>query len=484
MNVLWFEDFGGNLSADSSTLINFFGGLISKQVFDQEWDPESDIVSNPDKLRDFFLEHSNKHRAVLLRHFQDFRDSGSDFSKDFDVVAIDINLSRGVKPGQSIPVGFGEPPPFHPKAGFYIYNQLIRQGFPVDNICFLTGEIGSTFEEFAEHCRNALIPRPAAFGKDESGLEKFRAWLSERSKSTHIRLRRGVIEGTKSIKESLKSDPASFQFKLFLENEDEAISAKDYLSTLEQFLPARRPPLSDFHRVMRLFVRTVVHEWESNAQPWHDKIKSFGNEEGQGNNVRVGVRYQGQTRASRVLEAYGYVMKEARNWLAHGGLIKSIGPEIAAFLFLVNMRAMFQLPPETQRFEYLLLDVMGDSVAKIDEKTLRENLRQSHSDLMEHLGKTVELESYVPRYRELFKQYANSATSADIHVLVVRILWHQLAQRKAKEKVGYQCDCRAFNFRLSSEPKDFLNSLLLHAYGFAFGITGHRADIRSSCPAA
>jgi len=38
MNVLWFEDFGGGLSADSSTLINFFGGLISEQVFSVEWD--------------------------------------------------------------------------------------------------------------------------------------------------------------------------------------------------------------------------------------------------------------------------------------------------------------------------------------------------------------------------------------------------------------------------------------------------------------
>jgi hypothetical protein len=469
MNLLWFEDFGGGLSADSSTLINFFGCLIPEQVFDYEWDPEADIVSKPNTLHEFFLRHSNRHRAVLLRHFQDFRDSGFDFSKDFDVVAIDINLSRGIQPGQSLPDGIGEPPPFHPKAGFYIYNQLIRQGFPVENICFLTGEIGSTFEVFAEHCRNALISRPAAFGKDESGLESFRAWLSERSKSPYIRLRRGVIEGTKSIKASLKSDPALFQFKLFLKaDEDEAISAEDYLSTLEQFLPARQPPPSDFHRVMRLFVRTVAHEWENNAHPWNVKVLSFGTEEGQGNDVRGAVRNQRRTRASYVLEAYGYVMKEARNWLAHGGLLDTIGPEIAAFLFLVNMRAMFQLPPETQRYEYQLLDLVGDRIATINERAIRVDLRQSYSDLMERLGIPVAPESYVPLYRELAKQYANSATSVDIHLLVVRILWHQLAQRKATGKEGYNCDCRPDSFCLSKEPKDFLNSLLLCAYGLAF----------------
>jgi hypothetical protein len=470
MNLLWFEDFGGGLSADSSTLINLFGGLISEQVFDDEWDPEADIVSKPDTLHEFFLKYSNNHRAVLLRQFQDFRDSGFDFSKDFDVVAIDIDLSRGVQPGQSLPDGFSEPPPFHPKSGFYIYNELIRQGFPVENICFLTGEIGTTFEVFADHCRNALIPRPAAFGKDELGLESFRAWLSERSTSPYLRLRRGVIEGTKSLKASLEMDPALFQFKVFLKaGEDEAISAEDYLSTLEQFLPARQPPPADFHRVMRLFVRTVAHEWENNAQPWNVKVLSFGSEEGHANNSRESGRNQRRARASYVLEAYGYVMKEARNWLAHGGLLDSIGPEIAAFLFLVNMRAMFQLPPETQRHECQLFDLMGDRVASIDERTIRADLRQSYSDLMERLGVTVAPDSFLPFYRELAKQYANSATSVDaVYLLVMRILWHQLAQRKGKGGEGYKCDCRPFNFCLSKEPNDFLNSLLLCTYRLAF----------------
>lgn len=455
MNVLWLEDFGGGLRSDSATLVNMFRGLLNETVFDDEWDPEADLISFPQLLEEFFLAQSPVHKVRLLRHYADFRNQATDFSLANDVVVIDINLSRGVPPDTPLPEGFKDAALFHRKAGFFIYNQLVRQGFPAENICFLTGERESTFGEFSEHCQQALIPLPIAYGKDDAGLESFRAWLATRLASPYLRLRRGVIEASQTLRERIAEQPqVPIQFSLYLETgEARPASCMDLLATLESFLPAKVPAEQELMRRLRLFVRAFAHEWENDAKP---------------NNIpRIG-----GDRLPYVLRAYGWVLKRTRNWLAHGKVLDKMTPEVAAFLFLVNTRAMFFLPPEAQRFEYQLFEIFGTPVAMLDEQIVRKQLEGSFAALQksyEQTGGVLEVANY---YDDLANKIEGlPASGVNFPLVLIRILFHRLAQRILRDELDvtvYKWDCRPGNFRLSEDRADFLNLLLRHIFLLAF----------------
>lgn len=441
MNVLWIEDFG-HLQPDSPTLINFFGGLIPPGVFDIRWSQETRLREVPVKLKEFFEHHSETHALTLLRHYGDFLDlTGSgNLVSDHDVVAIDINLSSGVPKEVPLPEGHADPDAFHKKAGFYIYNQLIRLGFPDDHICFLTGEKESTFKEFADHCQNALMPLPKAFGKDDAGMGDFRGWLEDRRKSDYATLRRGVIEGCKMLRE-IARQPDGIQFNKFIESGIVSPdSMDDYLSSLMLFLPPQCPATGeDLTRKLRLFARAIAHEWESKVKP------SEGGD--------------------RVLKSLGWVMKETRNCLAHSQALNHLVPQDAAYLFLVGMRAMFALPQKPVRFEAILLSLFEQTRLPPSDR-IEAALRGSHTRLLAaFMGGGGER---VPRN---FRELANKAEErriADIDyiVLLYQILWHQLAQKgKADDAAGYKCDVRPQTF---GGEGDFLNVLLKSIYARSF----------------
>lgn len=455
MNVLWLEDFGGGLRSDSATLVNMFRGLLKETVFDDEWDPEADLISSPALLEKFFLAHSPVHKVSLLRHYADFRQQEIDFSLTCDVVVIDINLSRGVPADTALPDGFRDAALFHRKAGFFIYNQLVRLGFPAENICFMTGEKESTFGEFSEHCQQALIPLPIAFGKDDAGLETFRGWLATRHESAYVRLRRGVIEACQTLRQQISNQPqAPIQFALYLETGDaRPVSCMDLLATLEAFLPAKAPVELELTRRLRLFVRAFAHEWENDAKP---------------NNIPR----TGGDRLPFVLRTYGWVMKRTRNWLAHGKALDKMSPQVAAFLFLINTRAMFALPATAQRFEYQLYETFGTPLASLDEALIRKQLEGSFAALQksfEQCGGTIEVMNH---YHELANKAEEvAAPGVNFPLALIRILIHGLAQRIARgeqDALVYTCDCRQSNFRLSDSRNDFLYLLLKHVFRVAF----------------
>lgn len=445
MNVLWIEDFG-HLQPDSPTLINFFKGLIPSKAFNRHWSPETDLLESPGEIGRFFERHSELHGLTLLRHYGDFLalgETGSNLVLDHDVVAIDINLSQGVSPHIPLPEGHTDSETFHKKAGFYIYNQLIRLGFPDEHICFLTGEKESTFREFADHCHNALMPLPKAFGKDDPGMVDFRAWLEARRQSEYATLRRGVIEGCKLLRKRIAEDPAIIQFGKFFESGTVDVgSMDDYLTTLAGFLPARCPAADQLHGKLRLFSRAVAHEWESKVKP------SEGGD--------------------RLLRSLGWVMKEARNCLAHSEALNRLAPQDAAYLFMVGMRAMFSLPTKPERFEAVLLSLFAEEcrVKFPEQHQIEAALRGSHDRLLDSfLGGGGEISSR--NFRELAnKAEERRVAGIDYVVLLYQILWHQLAQKgKADNAAGYQCDARLQTF---GEEGSFLNVLLKSIYARSF----------------
>ena len=61
---------------------------------------------------------------------------------------------------------------------------------------------------------------------------------------------------------------------------------------------------------------------------------------------------------------FAWLMKMTRNWVSHANLLEPLNPHIIAFLFLVNMRAMFKLPKAIQPYEKILLRCISLSPAK------------------------------------------------------------------------------------------------------------------------
>ena len=71
-------------------------------------------------------------------------------------------------------------------------------------------------------------------------------------------------------------------------------------------------------------------------------------------------------------------MKITRNWVSHANLLEPLDPQTIAFLFLVNMRAMFKIPKAIQPYEQILLRCITLSPAKnINIDTLRDDIKRS-----------------------------------------------------------------------------------------------------------
>ncbi|MDP2834325.1 MAG: hypothetical protein Q8Q28_13720 [Pseudomonadota bacterium] len=359
MNIVWIEDFGGTqpLPANSKTLIPLFQGLLSREIFINKWDDDDDLLANTNLLSDFFNEHST-HKILLLRNVFDYLDHVENRdTASHDIYIIDINLTQGADLQRALPDGMEgiENPAFHRKAGFFIYNHLIRLGVPVEHICLLTGEQGSTIE-FNAHCRDSLTPRPIAFEKSDSGYTAFRGWLNGHQANDYLALRRAVIEGCYFLKEIIKSDEFAIQFRVFIRPEQGKPSRDvtleemcDYLDTLRQFLPETRPTeVAGTNRIYRLFVRALAHEWESQADPEYPRNQP---------------NYGGADR--RLLPTLGWIMKNVRNWMSHNNAINNLDARNVAFLFIVNMRAMFRWDVAPARFEKQALALLttGDARA-------------------------------------------------------------------------------------------------------------------------
>lgn len=130
---------------------------------------------------------------------------------------------------------------------------------------------------------------------------------------------------------------------------------------MSQFLAIKES--NDPNIQYRLFLRTLAHEWEENIDP-----NSF--KEKHGNDL------------SKIRDIYTFarIMKMTRNWVSHANLLEPLAPQIIAFLFLVNMRAMFKLPKAIQPYEHILLRCITSSPTN-DLKQLNENIGHVESDV-------------------------------------------------------------------------------------------------------
>lgn len=400
MNILWIEDFGGGLPTGTGTLNSMFQDLISFDNWDED---ELSLLSKPSDLENFCKENSALHCVFLCRHYFDYFEfkENNELAKRIDAVIIDIRLDNNVDLNLSIPIDSQEKEKFHINAGFYIFNDLVHSGFSAEKMCFMTGEKNS-FSGFKKQCDAIYIPEVVGFEKSDAEYGKLRQWVKEQE-SDYAILRRGIIEGCrylKPLKGSLRFDKFSKDDKkpAFLE-------ADDYLDVLENFIPLREPDNKAL--LYKLFIRTLAHEWEESVEP-----KTIDNDQ--------------------TTLAFSWVMKMTRNWMAHNStaIFKNLAEQDVAYLFICNMRAIFDLGNETKDYEKKLFLLFNKSEESEAFKKSELIVKEKRIPLIKH-----------------FVSYFNEKTK---RVQVHNIL-HELQNNKAK---------------LKAKGDDFFITGLYHSFWF------------------
>src|SRR6185295_12113995 len=191
------------------------------------------------------FERDSIHRLFICGSYEDWKRIYAEQAGDFDIVLIDINLEASRTPIELIPTGLDNHQ-FDKKAGFYIYHQLIKEGFQDDNIAFFTGEAQS-LEDFSSYCGEIFLDPPKhCFEKDRVHFERLRQWISQKASREDLILRRGIIEGCRSIRDRIESiNGEELESELIIykaisgtnSSDSEALRREsiEYLSRLERF---------------------------------------------------------------------------------------------------------------------------------------------------------------------------------------------------------------------------------------------------------
>ena len=312
----------------------------------------------------------------------------------YDFVIIDINLHKfndfNSDYVKEIKISFEAK-----NAGIVIFTMLLESGFPKERILFLTGNArgggDNTYDKFEEYFNLALMPLPDYIDKRDADTAKQLTEKLESRINPYLTLRRGIIEGCNFLKKHIKDDN-NIQFRSFVKGtkhnnpviEILLDDIKNYLDTVEQFLPARQPKaIKDTYR---LFLRTLVHEWEESIDPQETKE-----------------RYSGD------IHTFAWLSKQTRNWVSHDKLLEPLNSEIIAFLFLVNMRAMFKLPLEVQDYEHVLLKCISKTPTAIIDDNLDKDIKKFNSEVDKilsslniPLAKEIKDKNGSPRSRQKF----------------------------------------------------------------------------------
>jgi len=352
-----------------------------------------------------------------------------------------------------------------PEAGYKLYVELvIALDFPKEHILFCSNHTKEQ-KHIQSVFKQAKIDLPLTFSKDEKN--EVQNWISERRNNPYSVLRRGIIEGCQYIQKHLSNDIPFSQFCSKKNRQNvTAQNMRDYLETLQNFLP-RREPL-DTKPFYKLFVRTLSHEWEEDFSP--DNLK------------QADVPDESTLKRQRM---FGWIIKCARNWTAHSQIFDKLAEPDVAFLFLVAMRAMFELSEKTERYENLLLNLLPDKLQKPELKTLIEKhpndilsqCSNSYSQLLETYAQVLKKKGKLLQppnptqldFSSILKtmQYwdKNNEAQFDYVTGLFQMFWHDLSPITVKSFTPTQDYRKIFfeyeyDFVLNDYGKDDMDSFL------------------------
>lgn len=427
MRVLWIEDFG---EADAESLIrrlfpfaNAFEDdeltlLLAEQVRQLKSGRRATSSFWPDLYATGTPIEHEIDVCVSAVQLQDML-AAQPVHDRYDVALVDIDLTKGF---------FAELPPGVTDAargGFWVFNQLRQQGFGHDRVAFLSANC-DTLPDFTTECVARYHLQPIAFGKSGDEAERLGNWLAH-TNCEYVRWRRGVLDGVSLAEDILRSDGGeAILFNRFVDDYATGFDydhAQDYLDSLRDVLTAPWVAPAVRHRICRQFVRTLSHEWEA-ARP--DRL---------------------DRNADRLNHAIAWVMKNARNWSAHGKFLHEIGPCELALLFSLNLRAMFALPGESSNpFERQLLSIPGgDTVPPDADARLADAYRRLRNRLEGEIRRgarkrgTKGDSALEPRthFASIANELAQSTEPVTLpyHQLLTQMFWHGLAGRESLKAV-------------------------------------------------
>ncbi|WP_404358536.1 hypothetical protein [Methylotuvimicrobium sp. KM1] len=363
-HFLWVEDFG---SSPKVTASNVLGSVLDDSLFDEDkralkqnmktqgvfieltlQDGLEFITPDLDKKVDYIIldidlpafdDEINEELLQLLETFENYQ-------KQEDETDNEQALQTACSELEKI-------------AGFYLYTKLVVElGFPKQHIFFCSNHANQT-KSILKAFKTAKIALPKIYEKADPFVQD---WTKGRYQNPYSRLRRGIIEACHFLK-SLPED--HYRFKRFInetEKQPGLDDVHDYLDVLANFLPLREPE----HAAVfyKLLTRTLAHEWEA-AEPQ---------------------RLNGKNE----LYAFSWIMKMTRNWSAHSKIFERLEATDVAYLFMANMRTLFELDDEVLPYERHLLSLFD---SPLDEPEMSEicgnSFRNRKIPLIEHYASTL-----------------------------------------------------------------------------------------------
>jgi hypothetical protein len=315
-HFLWVEDFKASEiereeNIISSTVDLVFGSIVENQDFKDEYQARRLL-----EKQGIFLRHN-------LLDALEFINNPKELAKvDFIILDVDMPLQRdGQKDVNnylpSLIEKYQSETELKKIAGYQIYIDLVIElGFPKSHILFCSNHAGY-FDEFTKKFESSNIKIQPLYEKEhKDSIEK---WLND-ARSDYFVLRRGIIEGCQFLKNQ------TLCFNDFIkEKKVNVADMQDYLGVLENFLPLRPP--ADTQSLYKLFVRTLSHEWE----------------------------------AANQIKGLAWIMKSTRNWITHNSaLFSELDEAMLAYLFIINMRLLFNFDESVQNYEKILLSLFAN----------------------------------------------------------------------------------------------------------------------------
>ncbi|PPD29468.1 MAG: hypothetical protein CTY19_17390 [Methylomonas sp.] len=248
-------------------------------------------------------------------------------------------------------------------AGYHLYTQLIfNLGFPENHILFCSNH-GSDLASIKKAFTDAKIELPIIYTKDSSDdKEKVQTWVKNCYENPYSRLRRGIVEGSRYISKLIEEKQLTtneLRFNDFIKKPEKEVGLdemRDYVLVLEKFFPLREPRDFDKAALYKLFIRTLSHEWEA-ADP--EKLRGLS-----------------------------WIMKNLRNWVSHNSsLFSSVDEKLLAYLFMINLRLIFDFDSKAQSYETILLALFPDALTeqlfkdKAKNDLLKPDIAKAYLDL-------------------------------------------------------------------------------------------------------
>jgi hypothetical protein len=369
---------------------------------------------------------------------------------------------------------------FRLNSGFYLFTELVCEfGFPKNHIIFYSNH-GNDEDTIKINFKKAGITLPDIYLKDyekneedyEKGEkdQKIRKWVKDCYENPYSRLRRGIIEacGDDGLKK-LAKDENNLQINDYAKDKISSTDIINYLDTLSQLLPIREP--DDLNLKYRIFLRTLAHEWDVCNIP---------------NEYRRGEKHSAST--------FVEIMTKVRNWVAHDKLLeqhwvtpdkllKELNEEIISFLFMVNMRAMFRLDNNVQKYELKLLNCISTSPfpdAINDQKIIK--AEEYVDDLLLNNMTNVRLDNNIYSRDYLDKKGNPRTDKFDKKYFNLKINCLHNEKKNINLKYGYQQLLLQYffvshlknnsdwlkNIRNIQEGEEFLPTLARHIYHRSF----------------